>query len=159
LEVGGFHSLPTEDWDLWIRLIRRYGVKAFQDLPESLLLYRQWGNNLSKRHMNMARGRLQMLDTLLLDDLSGISKILWKRRIEAKIYYNVAIAMREGEDERYWAFAIESFLSWPFWGKIVPFQRYMVLASMLYKRLRRFRFSFRYWWPIRRCAEDLRPSA
>ena len=159
LELGGFHSLPTEDWDLWIRLIRRYGAKAFQDLPESLLLYRQGDNNLSRRHVNMARGRLQVLDTLLLEDLSGIKKIVWKRKIEAKIYFNLASAMRDCEDERYWAFAIESFLRWPLCGKVVPFHRYVVFASMVYRRFRGVRFSFRYWWPTRRCREELRPSA
>jgi glycosyltransferase involved in cell wall biosynthesis len=159
LEVGGFNTLPTEDWDLWFRLIRRYSSNAFQEIPESLLLYRQWENNLSKRYMYMAQGGIQLLDTLLLEDLSGFRKMMWKRRIEAKIYYHVAVAMRECEDERYWAFAIASFLRWPLCGKIVPSHRYLVFANMLYKRLRRFRFSFRYWWPVRRCSEELRPSA
>lgn len=155
LEMGGFRTLPTEDWDLWFRLIQRYSANAFQDIPESLLLYRQWENSLSKRHINMARGCMQMLDTLLLEDLSGFSKIMWRRRIEAKIYYNLALAMREQQDERYWSFAVASLLSWPFWGRVVSSHRYMVIASMLSRRLRRFRFSFRYWWPVRRCREDL----
>lgn len=159
LEVGGFNTVPTEDWDLWFRLIRHYSSSAFQEIPESLLLYRQWENNLSKRYMNMARGAIQMLDTLLLEDLSGLAKKFWKRRIQAKIYYNVAIAMRESEDERYWAFAIASLLSWPFCGKIVPPHRYWVLASMFKKRLQSFRFSFRYWWPQRRCIEEIRSPA
>jgi glycosyltransferase involved in cell wall biosynthesis len=156
LEIGGFRTIPTEDWDLWFRLIRRYSSKEFQDIPESLLLYRQLENSLSKKHMSMARGGIEMLDTVLLDGLSGVLKILWKRRIEAKIYHNVAVAMREHGDERYWAFEIASFISWPFWGRVVPFHRYMVIANMFYKRLKGFRLSYRYWWPIRHCREDLK---
>jgi glycosyltransferase involved in cell wall biosynthesis len=158
LEIGGFNTLPTEDWDLWFRLIRRYSAKAFQEIPESLLLYRQWENNLSKRHMYMARGGMQMLDTLLLEGLSGFRKSIWKRRIEAKIYYKVAVVMRELKDDRYWSFAIASFLSWPLCGRIVPFHRYLVIANMLYRRLKGFRFNYRYWWPVRTCRENLRTS-
>jgi glycosyltransferase involved in cell wall biosynthesis len=156
LEIGGFKTIPTEDWDLWFRLIRRYSAKGFRDIPESLLLYRQWENNLSKRHIPMARGAMEMLDTLLLDGLSGLRRILWRRRIEAKIYYNVAIGMREQGDEQYWAFAVQSLLSWPLWGKIVPLHRYTVILNMLYRKLKAFKLSYRYWWPIRRCREDLR---
>jgi glycosyltransferase involved in cell wall biosynthesis len=156
LEIGGFTTIPTEDWDLWFRLIRRYSAKAFRGIPESLLLYRQWENNLSKKYMQMARGGIEMLDSLLLDGLSGIRKALWKRKIEAKIYYNVAAGMREQGDERYWAFAVESFLRWPVWGKVVPFHRYTVILSMLYAKIKTFKLSYRYWWPQRRCREDLR---
>jgi glycosyltransferase involved in cell wall biosynthesis len=156
LEVGVFNKVLTEDWDLWFRLIRRYSAKAFQEVPESLLLYRQGENNLSRKYMNMARGRAQMLDTFLLDGLTGLSRIIWKRRIEAKIYYTVAVEMREHQDERYWAFAVESLLRWPFSGKIVPARRYVIVANMLHKKLRNFSFSFRYWWPVRRCGEIIR---
>jgi glycosyltransferase involved in cell wall biosynthesis len=155
LEIGGFNPGPRsrliEDWDLWFRLIRRYSVNAFQDVPESLVLYRDLPNSLSKSVMPMAFNSLHLLDTSLLDDLSGITKIIWKRKIEARIYYRLALSLRQCDDKRYWEFAIESFLKWPLWGKVVPFDRYKVLAHMLYKRLRNFRFDFRYWWPKRDC--------
>lgn len=156
LEVGGFRNIPTEDWDLWFRLVRRYSSAAVRGIPESLLLYRQWEDSLSKRHLHMARGSMQMLDTLLLDGLEGPLKIAWKRRIEAKIYYKVALAMRGAGDERYWAYAIESLIAWPLWGAIVPFHRYAVIGSMLYRRLRNFRLNYRYWWPVRDCKATLK---
>jgi glycosyltransferase involved in cell wall biosynthesis len=155
LEVGSFKAVPTEDWHLWFRLIRRYSAKAFRDVPESLLLYRQVENSLSKKHTNLAHGIFAMLDTLLLDGLSGISRALWKRRIEARIYNNLAISLRENKDERFWAFAIESMLRWPFFGRIVPGKRYKVVANMLYRRLRNPRSQFRYWWPVRDCRREL----
>lgn len=151
LEVGGFRTIPTEDWDLWFRLIRRYPATAFQGIPESLTLYRQWEYNLTKKFMRMAASVLHMLDTLLLEDLTGFTKLIWKRRIEARVYYRLALSFRECGDERYWEFAIGSLLKWPFFGKIVPWDRYKVLAHMLYTKLRHFRFDFRYWWPKRAC--------
>jgi glycosyltransferase involved in cell wall biosynthesis len=155
LEVGGFRSVTTEDWDLWIRLVRRYTPKAFQEVPQSLILYRQVDNSLSKKVMNMAIGNMHMLDNVTLEDLSGLTKNMWRRKIEAKIYYNLSIALRDKLDERYWAFAIESMLRWPFFGKVVSLYRYVVIANMLYKKILNFQLSFRYWWPVRRCREEL----
>jgi glycosyltransferase involved in cell wall biosynthesis len=155
LEVGGFRSVMTEDWDLWVRLVRRYTSKAFQEVPQSLILYRQVDNSLSKKFMNMTRGNMDMLNNVTLEDLSGISKIIWRRKIEAKIYYSHSIALRDNFDERYWAFAIESILMWPFFGKVVPLHRYLVMANMLYRKILNFQLRFRYWWPLRRCREEL----
>ena len=155
LEVGNFRSVLTEDWDLWIRLIRRYSAKAFQEIPKNLLLYRHLETGLSKKYMKMATGNMSMLNNMTLEDLSGFSKSIWRRKIEAKIYFNLSVAMRENMDERYWAFAIESMLRWPFWGKVVTPHRYLVFANMLYKRLLDFRLSFRYWWPVRNCRETI----
>ena len=155
LEVGNFRSVLTEDWNLWIRLMRRYSAKAFQEVPKNLLLYRHLETGLSKKYMKMATGNMSMLNNMTLEDLSGFSKSIWRRKIEAKIYFNLSVAMRENMDERYWAFAIESMLRWPFWGKVVTPHRYLVLANMLYKRLLNFRLSFRYWWPVRRCRETI----
>jgi len=155
LDVGGFRSVTTEDWDLWLRLVRRYTSRAFQEVPQSLILYRQVDSSLSKKFMNMSRGSMYMLDNVTLEDLSGLAKSVWRRKIEAKIYYNLSVVLREDLDERYWAFAIESILRWPFFGKVVPFYRYVVIANMLYKKLFNFRMSSRYWWPVRRCREEL----
>ncbi len=155
LEVGNFRSVLTEDWDLWIRLVRRYSANAFQEIPKSLIFYRHVENSLSKKYMKMASGNMYMLNNMTLEDLSEFSKNLWRRKIEAKIYFNLAVAMRENLDERYWAFAIESMMRWPFFGKVVTPRRYLVLANMMYKRLLNFRLSFRYWWPVRQCREAI----
>jgi glycosyltransferase involved in cell wall biosynthesis len=154
-EVGGFDKQYHygEDWELWLRLVRRYGAKAFQDIPESLTLYRYWENNVTKNFKKTAAASLHMLDKVLLTDLSGVKREIWRRRIEARIYYQIAISYRGLQSERHWEYAVESFLKWPFWGRVVPAYRYKVFALMLYNRLRNFRWSFRYWWPKRRCRE------
>jgi len=158
-EEGGFKRVTRryfpEDWDLWFRLIRRYSASSFQEVGEVLTMYRWWENNASKNFMPMADAKLELLDHLLLEDLHGIRKILWKRRIEARTYLDLAIGLRDANDERYWEYAIESMLRWPLWGVVVPGRRYRVFAHMLYCRLRGFRPDFRYWWPTRRCREGL----
>jgi glycosyltransferase involved in cell wall biosynthesis len=155
-EIGGFIKLYCiDDWNLWFRLIRRYSSSAFKEHPEGLTMYRWWDNNESKNFMPMADAVLGMLDTLLVDDLTGFKKAIWKRRIEARIYFGLAVKLREIHNERYWEFAIESLLKWPFFGTMISPHRYTVFANMLWKRLQHFSFNFRYWWPVRRCREDL----
>jgi glycosyltransferase involved in cell wall biosynthesis len=158
-EVGGFTRLSRryfpEDWDLWFRLVRRYSAAAFLEVPEILTTYRWWENNASQNFMPMADARLELLDHLLLEDLTGFKKVLWKRRIEARIYFDLAVNLRNRGNERYWEYAIESFLKWPLWGVVVPWERYRVLAHMLYTRFRNFRMDGKYWWPARNCREGL----
>jgi hypothetical protein len=101
---------------------------------------------------------MEMLDQTLVRDLSGIRKLVWKRRIEAKILFNVSVAMRENQNERYWAYAIESLVQWPFFGVVVPFDRYVIIANMVYKKFTSRRWDLRYWWPIRRCREELQEA-
>ncbi|MCU1322145.1 MAG: hypothetical protein JWM43_1794 [Acidobacteriaceae bacterium] len=155
-EIGGFRKFyTTDDWDLWFRLVRRYSTKAFQETPESLTLYRWWEGNESRNFMPMAGQVLEMLDLFLLEDLSGIRRAIWKRQIEAKVFFSVALSLRDINNSRYWEYMLESLFLWPFSGKVVPFNRYRVFAHMLYMRVRSFKFSMRYWWPIRRCRDGL----
>ena len=81
-----------------------YGKNAFQEVPESLTLYRRWENNASKNFMRFAEGNRELLDTLLLEGLTGLQRKLWKRRIEARIYFNIALGLREIRSERYWEY-------------------------------------------------------
>jgi glycosyltransferase involved in cell wall biosynthesis len=156
LEIGGFHKVYcVDDWSLWFRLVRRYSVESFQELPESLTLYRWWENNEVKNFVPIAKASLELLDTLLLEDLSGFKKKIWRRIVEARIYYGLAIGLRDVNNDRAWEYAIESFLRWPFFGKALTLYRYKVFAHMLWTRICNFRFSFRYWWPLRRCRENL----
>jgi glycosyltransferase involved in cell wall biosynthesis len=144
-----------EDWQLWFCLVRRYGKDAFRSVPESLTFYRCWENNATKNFKRFAKGSLDLLDNLLLEDLTGWSKRLWKRKIESRIYFHLALGFREDKDERYWEYALESFFKWPFWGPTMPPRRYRIFAHMLYMRLRYFRLNFRHWWPERSCRKGL----
>lgn len=151
LEVGLFRNRIVEDWDLWFRLIKRYTSRAFQEATESLVLYRKLDTSLSANYLKLAKGTFHILDELLLSDLTGIRKYLWKRKIQARFYYHAAVSMRAAGNPRYWEYAIESSLKWPLPGKIVQNVRYKIFAHMLYMRMRNPKPGFRHWWPKRDC--------
>jgi glycosyltransferase involved in cell wall biosynthesis len=157
-EVGGFSTSyhHAEDWELWFRLVRRYTPEGFQEVQESLVFYRCWENNATKDFLRSAAACIQLLDMVLLEGLRGWNRRIWRRKIEARIWYHASLRFREVQSERYWEYAVESMLRWPFFGDVTPFYRYVVFAHMLLTRVRGFRFNFRYWWPLRRCKEDLR---
>ena len=136
LEVGGFRQIFIEDWDLWFRLVRKYSAAAFQELPESLLLYRRWDGNATNNHIRYANGMLDLIDHTLLEDLSGIERVIWKRKIEARIHHELAVELRKSDDPRHFGHAVESLRRWPLWGKVVPAQRYKIFAHMLYSQAR-----------------------
>jgi glycosyltransferase involved in cell wall biosynthesis len=136
LEVGGFRKVFIEDWDLWFRLVRRYSAAAFQELSESLLHYRRWDGNATNNHIRYAKGMLDLIDHTLLEDLSGIERVIWKRKIEARIHHELAVELRNSDDPRHFGHAVESLRRWPLWGKVVPARRYKVFAHMLYSQAR-----------------------
>jgi glycosyltransferase involved in cell wall biosynthesis len=137
LAGGGFHKVFIEDWDLWFRLIRTHSASGFREIPESLLLYRRWDGNSTNNHIKYANGMLALTGQTLLNDLSGLERLLWKRRIEARIHHELSIELRHTNDPRYMRHAVTSLLKWPLWGRIVPARRYKVFANMLYRRARR----------------------
>lgn len=41
LDLGGYlGSIYTEDYDLWVRILRQYGVDGFHSIPDKLMWYR-----------------------------------------------------------------------------------------------------------------------
>jgi glycosyltransferase involved in cell wall biosynthesis len=113
LAAGGFRKVFIEAWDLWFRLIRTHSAAAFQDLPESLLLYRRWDGNATNHHVRYADGMLELIHQTLLTDLSGLERLLWKRRIEARIHHELSIEVRSNNDPRYLRHAVTSMRRWP----------------------------------------------
>lgn len=152
LELDGFRNVyGAEDWDFWFRLVRRYSTSVIKEIPETLVLYRVWEFNLTKKFVEVNRSMLQLVDELLLSGLTGLKRSIWKRRIEARLFYELSVELRGARNERYWEYAIESLLRWPFWGKIVTYKRYKVFAHMMLTRLRNPRANLHYWWPQRQC--------
>ena len=134
VQIGGFYKVHTEDWDLFFRLVDTFSPAAFHGIPESLVLYRQVKNSLSRNYRNMFEGRFDMLNRLLLTGLQGTSRALWERRIKAKFYYEHAMSMRENGNSFAWHYIIQSLTTWPFFGQVVTIRRYKVATSMLLKR-------------------------
>lgn len=137
LSVGGFRKVFIEDWDLWFRMVLQYGARGFQEIPESLLLYRQREGSFTRKHVEVTHGMLNLVDSLLLADLSNPARFLWRRRIQARMHHELSIELRKCDDPRHLHHALISLRKWPLWGTIVPAKRYKVFAHMLYKRARR----------------------
>ena len=137
LAAGGFRKVVIEDWDLWFRLIKRHSAEAFQELPESLLLYRRWEGNATNNHIRYANGMLDLMNQTLLSDLRGLEREIWRRRFEARVHHELSIELRKSNDPRYMKHALTSLGRWPLCDQVVPAKRYKVLANMLYKRTRR----------------------
>jgi len=136
MEVGLFRKVAIEDWDLWFRLVLMYGVPGFQEIPESLLLYRRWEGSYSTQHLKISRGMLELMDDILLKDLSPLSKYLWRRRIEARIHHELSVELRNHQDPIHINHALLSLKKWPLFGDIVPARRYKIVANMLYNYMR-----------------------
>jgi hypothetical protein len=134
--VEGFRRVFIEDWDLWFRMVLHYGAQGFQEIPESLLLYRQREGSFTKKHVEVTNGMLNMVDSLLLSGLSNPSRFLWRRKIQARMHHELAIELRQSADPRHLHHALVSLGKWPLWGTIVPAKRYKVVAHMLYTRAR-----------------------
>lgn len=62
-EVGGYdESLPTApDWELWLRLLDRFGPDAFVYLDDLLVYYRLHGSNISRNWAKMRRAEWQII--------------------------------------------------------------------------------------------------
>jgi hypothetical protein len=137
MAMGGFRvgMNYAEDWELFFRLMVANSTRAFHEIPESLVMYRDVASGLSKNHFKITRSRFDMLDWHLLQGTSGIPKLILRSQIEAKFYHELSVAMRENDDPRHWEFAIESLIKWPLFGKVVSFGRYKIFANMAYKRL------------------------
>lgn len=90
-EVGGFDErLPVcEDWDLWLRIVRRYELD-YADEP--LAMYRLHAGNIHKDHERMKAGRLAVLDKFFADPALPPSLALVRRRAYGKAYTHFGFA-------------------------------------------------------------------
>ncbi|WP_035349380.1 hypothetical protein [Edaphobacter aggregans] len=119
------------------RLVRKHSAAAFHELPESLLLYRQWDGNATNNHIRYAKGMLDLMDHTLLEDRSGLERAIWRRRIEARIHHELSIELRNSNDPRYMKHALTSLGRWPLWDEVVPPRRYKIFAKHAVQTRRR----------------------
>ena len=132
--TGGFNTAlrGCEDWDLWIRLLRRGGHCA---LPQPLTNYQLHPGSLSSDAALMFTNFLELLHGSLLDGLEGWQKNLWSRRALSYQYYKAALTARASgqrpEELRYFLRSIGVWPS-PLWHAL----RYKSFAISCAKRLR-----------------------
>lgn len=115
--LGGFTEglRVCEDWELWFKVVRggRFVVS-----PEPLTYYRLSTGGLSGNADVMFRSFLEILDRLLLDELTGWKRGVWRRRIVSYQAYKSALTARGAGDRaterRYMGLSLRTWPS-PFW--------------------------------------------
>jgi glycosyltransferase involved in cell wall biosynthesis len=136
IDIGLFRKVTIEEWDLWFRLMSKYGRDGFQDIPEDLILYRKWEGSVSTQYLRTSQGMLNLMDDLLLSGLSPVGKHLWRRRIESRVHHELSIELRSIQDPSHLHHALHSLRRWPLFGAVVPLRRYKITVNMIYKNLR-----------------------
>jgi glycosyltransferase involved in cell wall biosynthesis len=106
----------SEDWNLWFRLIVQ---GPFCICPEPLTDYQSSSGGLSGDADHMYGDFMKMLDDVLLADLHGISRAIWRRRIMSYQAFKACLTARAAGDkasER--EYMMKSVADWPspFWA-------------------------------------------
>jgi glycosyltransferase involved in cell wall biosynthesis len=115
---GGFdeRQMGSEDWNLWFRLIAE---GPFCVCPEPLTDYRLSSGGLSGNADHMYNDFMKMLDDVLLADITGLRRTLWRRRIISYQAFKACLTARAAGDkaaER--EYMKKSIIEWPspFWA-------------------------------------------
>ena len=130
---GGFDVTRQgcEDWELWFRLSR---TGPFCVVPEPLTLYFVSNTGFSSDADRVFNDFQHMLDPLLLHDLHGIQKFIWRRRLIAYQASKAALTARgAGEYQKEWRYFEKSMAVWPspFWYP----ERFKAMAVTLLRRM------------------------
>ena len=128
-EVGGFNveQRGCEDWELWFRL-RLIG--PFVPLSAPLTNYVVSNTGLSGNADLMFEDFRRMLNAVLLKDLTGISREIWRRRATSYQAFKAALTARSAQQgNKEIGYMIRSILLWPspFWQPL----RFKAFASTL----------------------------
>ena len=115
---GGFveRQLGSEDWNLWFRLIAK---GPFCVCPEPLTNYRSSPDGLSGNADHMYNDFMKMLDDVLLADLTGLRRALWRRRIISYQAFKACLTARgAGDKKAEREYMKKSVMEWPspFWA-------------------------------------------
>jgi glycosyltransferase involved in cell wall biosynthesis len=115
---GGFDERQSgsEDWNLWFRLI---ATGPFCVCPEPLTDYRCSSGGLSGDAHHMYNDFMKMLDDVLLADLTGLRRALWRRRIISYQAFKACLTARgAGDKKTEREYMKKSMMEWPspFWA-------------------------------------------
>lgn len=114
----GFNErqLGSEDWHLWFRIITR---GPFCVCLEPLTDYHYSPGGLSGNAHHMYNDFMKMLDDTLLADLTGLRRILWRKRIISYQTFKACLTARAAGDKKTEReYMKKSIMEWPspFWA-------------------------------------------
>lgn len=109
-------QMGSEDWNLWFRLI---AMGSFCVCQEPLTDYRSSAGGLSGDAHHMYNDFMKMLDDVLLADMTGLRRAMWRKRIISYQAFKACLTARAAGDkatER--EYMKRSVMEWPspFWA-------------------------------------------
>ena len=128
LRAGGFDEQHrgSEDWQLWFRLSR---MGEFCSVADPLTLYTVSTSGLSGNADHMMRDFEPMLP-LLLSDLHGAKRGMWRRRILSEQCMRGALTARAaGQMRTSVRYNLRALLLWPS-PRLVPYRGYALLITL-----------------------------
>jgi glycosyltransferase involved in cell wall biosynthesis len=139
LSAGGFaeNLLGPEDWDFWVRLVMAHSPMAFVHVTEPLTSYNVVPNSLSQQTRKQLEQYLGLVEQRLLDGLTGIPRMVCRRKILARLYRDAAIALRQQDAPDHFWYMRRSLQAWPFPTEAIQPDRYKIAANMAVKALLR----------------------
>jgi glycosyltransferase involved in cell wall biosynthesis len=116
MQVGGFRKgiNACEDWGLWFRM-RPLG--QFVAVPDALTDYYVHPHSLSSDPEKMLQGAEVIINMTLTDDLRGLNRWAWKRRIRAVQLHSAGLIARDNGLSSELRYLFRSLCEWPspFW--------------------------------------------
>jgi glycosyltransferase involved in cell wall biosynthesis len=136
-EAGGFNEKlrACEDWDLWVRMHFKGSVAA---ALEPLTIIRLTPNSMSSNVQRMFDNMEAIRENTLLLGLTGISRVLWTRRIRCVAEMHAALVLGGSSVRKEREHLLKSIAYWPS-PRFEP-KRYVALVRNLlgpgaYKRI------------------------
>jgi len=112
LAEGGFDEMliSTEDWDMWVRLARKYQFAAVQS---AVTMVCDAPCSLSTQYERTIKNTEAMLDKTLVSDLHGLGRVMWSRRIRSAYLFHASISARTVDRKTSSHFLRKSLVQWP----------------------------------------------
>ncbi len=137
LQLGGFDTSLryAEDWDFFLRFAALFSTAAFACTPEILAVYRIHASSKSHRTMPVYEARKHLMNGVSLHGLTGLSRFIWRRKLNSFLHYDYSIVLREEISPRDLEFVLRSLWLWPIPSEAMPMKRYLVAVAMLKQHL------------------------
>lgn len=118
----------SEDWELLYRLSK---VCQFGYIEAPTAYYRQHPESLSSRNWKSVLENARKVSTTIQRDLSGFEAVKRQRLVEARLWFNAAIASRSAGSPEYLGNIVRSIAAWPLPNGN---RRYRAFGRMLIQR-------------------------
>jgi glycosyltransferase involved in cell wall biosynthesis len=118
----------SEDWDLLYRLSK---VCKFGYIEGATIYYRQHPESLSTRNWKSVLENARRVSATIRRDANGLEAVKLKRRVEARLLFNAAIASRNAGSPEYLGNLLRSLAAWPL---PLGYRRHRALGRMIVQR-------------------------